>query len=369
MPCLTETITEPLLNSDPAMNFLDYWQREKRPVSALFEVTSRCNLRCRHCYRRGLFSGEEMSLSEVTDMLDQLAASNVIFIGLTGGEPFLREDILDIVAAAKKRRFFVTLLTNGTLIDLSSARELEKLGIERVEVSFYGPTTEVHETMTGIPGSFESFLTGIRNLAKTSLKVVLKSTITTLNVSFLDDMKKFAKELSLPLRCDPKVLPSLDGGRDPLGVRLDPEEYPDSLWSELWGTANSSAHSVQENKKKPVQHHPVRPDENVQICKAGMVSCAVRPSGLVSPCIVLPLTVGDLRQETFEDIWRGARMDEYRQLTFGTYPQCRTCDLFFQCFRCPAFALLEEGDILKMPEFLCRSASCSQTFLQQNGRS
>lgn len=368
MTCMADTVREPLHSEDPIMRFLDFWQREKKPVSVLFEVTARCNLRCRHCYQQGLRPVEEMSLSMIRDVFTQIADTGVLFMGITGGEPFVREDIIDIVATAKHHRFFVTLLTNGTLIDAKSARELARLGVERVEVSFHGPTADLHEKITGIPGSFEAFLRGLENLQKTDLRVALKSTITTLNVGAMDAMKAFAASRSLSLQCDPKILPSLDGGRDPLQVRLEPDEYPDELWAELWGESAISETSYTVGTNSSGFPHLGQPDDDTQICKAGVVSCAVRPSGRVSPCIVLPITVGDLRQDSFATIWNGPGMEEHRKLTFSSYPKCRKCDTFYQCFRCPAYALLEEGDILKMPEFLCRSASCSRDYLQETAR-
>src|SRR5215813_11409639 len=98
------------------------------PLSAHLDVTYRCNERCVHCYLDHEDHGE-MSLAEITDLLDQLADAGVFFLTISGGEIFLRPDLFDIIKHARKRWFAVKIKTNGILIREAQARRLAELSI------------------------------------------------------------------------------------------------------------------------------------------------------------------------------------------------------------------------------------------------
>ena len=341
------------------------WWKRSRPLNDLFEVTSRCNLSCRHCYQQDTIEEPELDFPRIIDILDQLEAAGVLYLGITGGEPFVRDDIIDILAAAKKRHFFVTLLSNGTMIDEPAARSLGKLGIEMIDLSFYGADAHTNDAVTGVEGSFAAFCRGHSLLKDRGLKVRFKTAVLQANQMKLEDIKQFAAMHEVSLLCDPKVIPRRNGDHSSLGERLDPSEYPDMLWETVWGHVDRSTESVAAMDKIG---NPGEPDERGKIkgvCKAGFVSCAIRSSGDVLPCIVLPIVLGDLRKESFESIWNGHKIEQYRELSRNLYPECRTCSLLPICFRCPAHAYLEEGDIMKIPEFACRGAVYSAAYLRR----
>ena len=131
------------------------------PLSATFELTNRCNMRCVHCFinepqaSRAAIS-KELSTAQVCDLLDRIAAAGCLFLTLTGGEVFLRSDFEEIYTHALKKGMVVVLFTNGTLITESTARLLAEYRPLMVEITLYGATAEVYENMTRIPGSYES---------------------------------------------------------------------------------------------------------------------------------------------------------------------------------------------------------------------
>ncbi len=141
---------------------------QRLPVSASLEVTFRCNLRCAHCYQEhtspARLAAGELSLAEIQDILDQAAAEGCLWLLLTGGEPFMRSDFLDIYAYAKRKGFVVTLFTNGTLITDRVADFLADLPPLGIEISLYGATQETYERVTGIPGSHARCIEGIERL-------------------------------------------------------------------------------------------------------------------------------------------------------------------------------------------------------------
>ena len=120
---------------------------ERLPISGSIELTFRCNLRCVHCYcnlpqndRQAIET--ELETDEVYRLLDQIAEAGCLWLLITGGEPFLRDDFLDIYTYAKKKGFITTLFTNGTLLNKDLADALVEWPPFLVEITLYGATRE-----------------------------------------------------------------------------------------------------------------------------------------------------------------------------------------------------------------------------------
>src|SRR4029453_13908837 len=143
--------------------------REHLPLSGTIEVTRRCPLTCVHCYNNlpladGAGASTELTYAEHCRILDELADAGCLWLLFTGGEIFARRDFLDIYTYAKKKGFLITLFTNGTLITPRIADYLAVWRPFSIEITLYGLTKETYERLTGIPGSFEKCMRGIRLL-------------------------------------------------------------------------------------------------------------------------------------------------------------------------------------------------------------
>jgi len=130
------------------------------PITGSFELTFRCNLSCAHCYCNLPPNDQdtiekELSTEEVFNILDQIAEAGCLWLLITGGEPLLRPDFFEVYTYAKKKGFIITLFTNGTLITPEIADYLVQWPPFKVEITLYGVTSETHESVTGIPGSFK----------------------------------------------------------------------------------------------------------------------------------------------------------------------------------------------------------------------
>ncbi|MGB3904717.1 MAG: radical SAM protein, partial [Anaerolineae bacterium] len=138
------------------------------PIAGSLELTFRCNLRCVHCYlgdtRAGIPGKQELTYAEIRDLLDQIVDEGCLWLLLTGGEPLVRPDFLDIYTYAKQKGLLVTLFTNGTLITPQIADYLQQWRPFVVEISLYGRTKETYEKVTGVPGSYERCMRGIQLL-------------------------------------------------------------------------------------------------------------------------------------------------------------------------------------------------------------
>ena len=169
----------------------------RAPVEVSIEVTRRCPLECLHCYNN-LPMGDvearrrELTFEEHCRLLDELVEMGCLWILYTGGEIFARKDFLDIYTEAKKRGFIITLFTNGTLINERIADHLAEYPPFAVEITLYGATRETYEALTGIRGSFDRCMKGIRLLKERNLPLKLKTVPTTINQHEVFEMKRFA---------------------------------------------------------------------------------------------------------------------------------------------------------------------------------
>jgi radical SAM protein with 4Fe4S-binding SPASM domain len=168
------------------------------PTKVWLQTTASCNHRCVHCYGDcgPTPTADELTLDEWKALLDQLYEDGVISVFLEGGEPLHRNDIWDILRYVS-RRFQVMLRTNATLLDAEAARELEQLSIGPVVVDLQGATAPTHELHYGVPGCFDSTLSGIRALRQASIPVIIACVLTRHNAGELQGLLDLAADLDV----------------------------------------------------------------------------------------------------------------------------------------------------------------------------
>ncbi|GKU25237.1 putative heme d1 biosynthesis radical SAM protein NirJ1 [Clostridium folliculivorans] len=173
----------------------------KGPVVA-WNCTKTCNLKCKHCYASSdskKYDGE-LTLYEAKKFIDDLKDFNVPALLFSGGEPLMRENILDLLAYAKERKIRSTISTNGTLLDKFTCKALKKINLGYVGVSLDGIGSN-HDNFRGVKGSFDNALKGIRNCIEAGQKVGLRFTINKNNYKELEDIFKLIKEEKIPRVC------------------------------------------------------------------------------------------------------------------------------------------------------------------------
>lgn len=173
----------------------------KGPV-VVWNCTKTCNLRCKHCYSNsdGKKYHGELTTEEAKKMIDELGQFHVPVLLLSGGEPFMREDLLELIQYSQKYHIRTTISTNGTLIDKKTANLLNKKQVGYVGISIDG-IGEKHDSFRGIKGSFDKSIEGIRNCLEIGQKVGLRFTISRDTVDQLEDVFYLIKEEKIPRVC------------------------------------------------------------------------------------------------------------------------------------------------------------------------
>ncbi|MGD2024019.1 MAG: radical SAM protein, partial [Desulfobacterales bacterium] len=143
--------------------------KKRVPLTGTIELTRRCNNSCVHCCNNLPLHDQsarqnEMSTAEHFRILDEIAAAGCLWILFTGGEILARKDFLDIYTYAKQQGFLITLFTNGILITPDIADYLVELPPFYIEITLYGHSRQTYEKVTGIPGSYDRCMRGIRLL-------------------------------------------------------------------------------------------------------------------------------------------------------------------------------------------------------------
>lgn len=332
--------------------------QKRYPYHGTIEITPYCNLKCVHCYVSHCEQVERtLSGQEWCHIIDEIAAEGCLWLIITGGEPLAHPDFLDIYTYAKNKGIYITLFTNATLITEKIADYLEKWPPLCVETTLYGGTKETYEKVTGVAGSYERCLQGIKLLTDRHVNVRLKAVVMTLNKDEIHIMENYASKLGLPFRWDASLMPRLDHGLEPYQYRLSPEEiikmemeYPERLdaWQEFCQT-----------------YVGTRAGESLYLCGAGKHSFSIDASGHLILCLTGRSQRYDLRRGSFSEGWS---VFIPRLLSQKASPsnKCHSCELLSMCGCCPSFAELETGDPQSSVEWYCDLAHMRMERLGQN---
>jgi radical SAM protein with 4Fe4S-binding SPASM domain len=326
--------------------------RRRVPLSGSLELTFRCNLRCTHCYlgeyRDGIPRQKELSTAEICDILDQITDAGCLWLLLTGGEPLVRPDFLEIYTYAKRKGLIVTFFTNGTLLTPRIADALAELPPFLTEITLYGATQATYEGVTCIPGSYHHCLRGIELLLERKIPLKLKTMVMRANRHEFQAMRDFASSLGVEFRYDAMLNAGMDGSRAPLGERLTPKEV---VQFDL-----DDPKRLQDWKQFAGRYADYQPDaSHLYLCGAAKGTFHIDPYGYLSPCIMSRLQSHDLRHSSFKTGWLEF-LGDVRGQPLTQERRCSRCKLVPICAQCPGWAILESGDQQQPVDYLCQIA-------------
>ncbi|ODS33610.1 MAG: moaA/nirJ/pqqE cofactor biosynthesis protein [Candidatus Scalindua rubra] len=177
------------------------FSKDKKPV-VVWSVGQRCNLKCIHCYSQSqnIEYPNELTTKEAKALLDNLAEYGAPVILFSGGEPLMREDLMELISYARNKGLRAVISTNGTLITEEKAESLKQFGLSYVGISLDG-LKETNDKFRGIEGAFDDALQGIRNCQKVGIKVGLRFTINKRNAQDIPGIFKLIEEENIPRVC------------------------------------------------------------------------------------------------------------------------------------------------------------------------
>ncbi|MBI4055380.1 MAG: radical SAM protein [Elusimicrobia bacterium] len=320
-----------------------------------WEVTAGCNLRCIHCRRTDVLTQgapEELTTEEAKKLIQDLALMGGPVLVFSGGEPLFRKDILEIAAYARARGLPVAMATNGTLVRKEVACAIKEAGIYYASISLDGAKPATHDAFRGL-GNFERALRGFLHLQEVGIKVQINFTVTRGNVHELSEMVQLANSfgacalylfLLVPVGCGVQIADS---------QMLSPQEverwllwvFEDGKKSSLPIKAICAPHYYRVEKEDG-RSAPEDAPLSRKGCLAGIHMCFVSHKGEVFPCGYLPVSAGNVRRKSLQDIWESSQVfDQLRDANLLT-GRCGACPYKVLCGGCRARAYYTHGDVL-----------------------
>ncbi len=337
------------------------------PKLIAWEVTRSCNLNCVHCRagsERGPYEGE-LTTEEIFRIMQEIKEVGNPIIILTGGEPLLRKDIFEISKKAIELGFKPVLATNGTLIDEEVAEKIKDAGIARVSISLDGASAEAHDMFRGVKGAFEGAMKGIEALKKTGIPIQINTTVTAVNAQELPKIHELAKQIGAVAHHIFVLVPVGRGKKLEEGA-LSPEKYEEILnWFydqretsglQLKATCAPMYYRILRQRAKAegkkVDFETFGLDAVTRGCLAGTGFCFISHIGIVQTCGYLEIPCGDLKKQSFKDVWENSKVfNDLRD--FSKYKgKCGRCEYIRVCGGCRARAYYATGDYLE-EEPLC----------------
>lgn len=310
------------------------------PLSVVAELTYRCNLKCYYCYQKDFSRTTELSLKKWSSIFKQLADSGTLYLTFTGGEPFIREDFLDIVENARKLDFGVSIITNGTLPTLQSVCRLAELGIMDIGISFLASRPDLHDTLSNSPGSFKKALASLERCNSAGIRTMIKHSVSCENFGEFSGLQKLADRTGSLFECDCFVLPHEKGTVSPYGLSA----YQYCLFLKK---IKAQAFSCTNKREIESRLH----------CDAGRSVAGISPSGYVAACIQLPVVFGNLTRSSFTSVWNSHKARLFRKQEKRLSSSCVSCMNRRFCSRCHGIAYRESGNWRGKSPSLCQHAA------------
>src|SRR5947207_12080460 len=269
------------------------------PLSVHIDLTMRCNEHCVHCYRV-IEQRPELTTAELKALLDDVARAGTLYLLFSGGEVFLRKDLFELIEHARRLHFDVRLKSNALLITREKAARLRSLGVRQVDISIYSADPAVHDWVTKVPGSLERSLEGAALLRDAGVRVKLNCPLMKQNVGGYKEIRALAERLGVLHGFDPMITAKNDGDRSPVALRITRKELGQVLHDPALNPHCSTPAPA------PAASGPdwKRPDLDEVPCGASHNACYISAYGDVTPCVAMPITCGNVRDEPFAEIWQ-----------------------------------------------------------------
>lgn len=327
------------------------------PHVVAWNLTQRCNLACAHCYiSAGSWHAAtgELTTAECTRIADEiLSISPAPMFILSGGEPLLREDLEAIAEHAKAKGATVVVGTNGTRLTTDRIRSLKGAGVTGVAISVDSLDARYHDRFRHGTGALRDTLAAVERLRDERLDFVVQTSLTRGNRREIAALAAWAEERRA---VSFNVYFLVSTGRGEAMRGLLPEENEDVL-RELAGLEKQyRGRMLVRSKCQPqIMRHVHQTDPESPLlnygtrCPCGVHYCRITPEGKVTPCPYLPVVAGDLRTESFVDVWRGSAVFATIR-EGGVGGKCGACEYRAVCGGCRARAWADAGDFMAADE-------------------
>ena len=323
------------------------------PLAGTFELTPRCNFSCRMCYvHENVDPAMELSAKEWIELGKQCRDAGMLFLLLTGGEPFLRQDFGEIYTHLRRLGLMVSINTNASLLTDELLDVLRRDPPTRINVTLYGASEQTYQNLCR-NAAFETVKANVLRMKDANLPLKINCSVTPYNAQDIEYIHDFAKSNSLQIQSTSYMYPPVrvNGGQfGQAPERFTPEEAAECMLRcrEQLLTPEQLAESAY----SPVEEDCSRDTGDPMACRAGRTSFWVTWNGRMMPCGTFPTEISyNLRAIGFPEAWQRIRQDT---ALVRMPKECAGCGLKEQCIVCAAACVAETGDTTTKPEYICK---------------
>ncbi len=342
---------------------------EFAPKWIAWEITRRCNLKCVHCRSSSemeIQGHPDFSTEDAYRILDDISSYAKPVVVLSGGEPLLRKDVFKIAGYGTEKGLRMCLATNGTLVTDEICGKIKESGIRIVSLSLDGSTEEVHDNFRNEKGAFRGIINAASLFKKYGIEFIINSSFTKRNQEEIPKVYKLAKELGATAWYMFMIVPT-GRGEEIMSELISKEDYEDILdWhyqmekdeSDMLVRPTCAPHYyrvvLQKSKEEGAkfQRRTLKfSTGGAKGCLAGQLICLIDVDGNVLPCSYFPKSAGNVRKQSFKDIWENSELFKDMR-DFKKYKgRCGSCEYVNVCGGCRARAYSIYGDYLEEEPF------------------
>ena len=340
-------------------------------ISSLqFELSSRCNERCIHCYipNDKKNHGFDIPLLKVKSILDEYASMGGIHVTLSGGEAFLHKDIIEIARYCREKDFKISILSNLISLTDSQVKALKEINISLIQVSLYSMNPEVHDFITTVKGSWLKTKNSIEKLVAADIPIQISCPVMKANRSGYKDVLEYAKSLKVKAQSDFIMMARADLDTENLANRLSIEETEMLLRDII-------EHDVK-YRNETLQQLPISDSIKFDkeaflkqpVCGVGYDNCCIAANGDVYPCAGWQdYVLGNVYKQSLKEIWENSeRVKKLRKITQASFPQCLECEARDYCARCLVRNYNESGgDMFAVNHHFCDVAFLNKRIVEE----
>jgi len=318
------------------------------PLVMSWNVTRECNMKCSHCYINATEKklSNELSTQEGKDLIDQICHVSKPLLILSGGEPLLRPDIYELIRYGSTKGLKMGLGSNGSLIDDMVAAKLKAAGIATVSISLDSHIPAQHDEFRGVAGSWEKAVNACKALKRNNVLVQVNTTLTQQNYNQIDDIMSLAEEIGVENFHLFFLVPT---GRGAKLADISPQKYEDMITNTF---AKVAKHKLNVRPSCAPQFMRIAKGMGLDMrqwvrgCLAGLYYCRIYPNGDVTPCPYLPIKLGNVREESFKEIWFKSNIFKALRNPNTLKGKCGACDYRSLCGGCRARAYGLSSDFI-----------------------
>lgn len=329
------------------------------------DITSACTERCIHCYIPE-HKNAHMKTSKIFSVIDEFSELGGLKICFSGGECMLHPDFVKILKYARQKDLSISLMSNLTCCDSEMISILKEINIASLQVSLYSMDSEIHDSITQIPGSFNQTIHSLLELHANKIPIQISCPTMKKNYAGYKDVLQFAAQHNIPAYTDFILMARSDHSTDNLTQRLSLSEAEYLMRDMLDHSYRYASRILSQTEFEKIAI-PSADWEEEQICGAGISSICLNSNGEYYPCAGFQnYPVGNCNKQTLREVWENSPQLKYlRSLKRKNLEKCVKCENRNFCSICLVRNFNENKNMLQPNEHYCNIASINRRLVEE----